>query len=132
MAKINLDEDGRWADCPSEPICHYACNPSCQQYPAKVGRSNIGEMRLVQPLDKEMTPDEVLRLWREGKLWQRTDGVRKCAVCGKVVTGGLVWDGKDVFCSEACVASVFDGDEGCVRILMDAGRIELKEEFDNN
>jgi hypothetical protein len=129
---FNLDKEGRWADCPSEPICHYACNPSCPQYPAKAGNSNIGETRLVQPLDKEMKSEEVLSLWRDGKLWLRTDGVRKCAVCGRVVTGGLVWDGTTTFCSEACAASVFDGDEGCVNILIDAGRIELKEGFDND
>lgn len=132
MAKINLDEEGRWADCPSEPICHYACNPSCPQYPAKVGSSNIGEMRLVQPLDKEMAPDEVLRLWREGKLWQRTDGIRKCAVCGRVVTGGLVWDGTTTFCCEECAAEAMGDDPGCVRILIDAGRMEWKEAFCDN
>lgn len=131
MAKINLDEEGRWADCPSEPICHYACNPSCLQYPVKVKDSRVGELHHVQQINAEMDPEEVLRLWREGKLWQRTDGVRKCAVCGRVVTGGLVWDGTTIFCSEACAAEAMGDDPGCVSILMDAGRIELKNKFDN-
>lgn len=85
----------------------------------------------IKAINPEMKPEEVLRLWREGMLWRGTDNMRKCAVCGREIAGGFVWDGKDAFCSEACVASVFDGDEGCVRILMDAGRIELKDKFDN-
>lgn len=58
--------------------------------------------------------------------------VRTCAVCGKTITSGFVWDGTDAFCSEACVASVFDGDEGCINILIDAGRMEWKDMFDND
>lgn len=53
----------------------------------------------------------------------------RCAVCGRIVTSGFVWDDTDVFCSEACAASVFDGDEGCVNILIDDGRMVWKEKF---
>ena len=56
-------------------------------------------------------------------------GKRKCAVCGKTITSGYVWDGTDTFCSDACAAKVFDGDEGCVDILIDNGRLAWKEKF---
>lgn len=58
-------------------------------------------------------------------------GKRTCAVCGKSITQGYVWDGTDKFCSEDCAASVFDGDTGCVNILIDDGRMEWKEKFND-
>ena len=54
---------------------------------------------------------------------------RTCAVCGKVITSGYVWDGTDAFCSDECVAKVFDDDEGCVDILIGDGRMVWKDEF---
>lgn len=54
---------------------------------------------------------------------------RTCAVCGKVITSGYVWDGTDTFCSDECAAKVFDGDEGCVDILIDDGRIVWEDKF---
>ena len=58
-------------------------------------------------------------------------GKRTCAVCGKVITSGYVWDGTDTFCSEECAAKALDDDPGCVDILLDCGRIEWKEKFNN-
>lgn len=54
---------------------------------------------------------------------------RTCAVCGKVITSGYVWDSTDTFCSDECAASVFDGDEGCVDILIDDGRMVWQDKF---
>jgi len=54
---------------------------------------------------------------------------RTCAVCGKVITSGYVWDGTDTFCSDECAAKVFDGDDGCVDILIDDGRIVWEDKF---
>lgn len=56
---------------------------------------------------------------------------RTCAVCGKTITQGYVWDGTDTFCSEHCAARALDNDTACVSILIDAGRIEWQEEFNN-
>lgn len=131
METIVLDEHGRWADCPNEPICTHDCNPSCPQYPAKVGSSLVGSLQVVQKLSPDMEPEEVLRLWKEGKLRMRADSVRKCAVCGKIITSGYVWDGRDAFCSEECAATVFNGDTGCVNILIDDGRMVWKERFND-
>lgn len=58
-------------------------------------------------------------------------GKRTCAVCGKIITSGFVWDDRDVFCSEECAATVFDGDTGCVNILIDDGRIVWKDKFND-
>lgn len=127
--QIVLDQHGRWADCPNEPICMHNCNPSCPQYPAKVGSSLVGSLEAVQKLSPDMEPEEVLRLWKAGKLFMCTDGIRKCAVCGKTITSGYVWDGTDTFCSDACAAKVFDGDHGCVNILIDDGRLVWKDKF---
>jgi hypothetical protein len=90
----------------------------------------VGAPHYVQPLSTEgVTSEEVLALWREGKLWQRTEHLRKCAVCGKIITEGYVWDGTDTFCSEECIAQALDNDPGCVDILIDAGRVKWQEEF---
>ena len=56
---------------------------------------------------------------------------RTCAVCGKTVIQGYVWDGTDTFCSEPCAAHALDNDPACVGILIDAGRIEWQEKFDD-
>lgn len=128
--QIVLDEHGRWADCPNEPICMHDCNPSCPQYPVTTRNNSIvGSMQIVQQLGPDEKPDEILRLWKEGKLFMRTDGIRKCAECGRIITSGYVWDGTDTFCSEDCAAKVFDGDHGCVDILIDEGRLVWKDEF---
>jgi hypothetical protein len=52
-------------------------------------------------------------------------------VCGKSITSGYVWDGTDTFCSEDCAAHALDNDPACVGILIDAGRIEWQEEFND-
>ena len=54
---------------------------------------------------------------------------RQCAVCGKEITAGLVWDGSTSFCSHECAAKALDNDPGCVDILIDDGRIEVVDEF---
>lgn len=54
---------------------------------------------------------------------------RTCAVCGKSITSGFVWDGADTFCSEGCAASALGNDSGCVDILIDNGRIAWEEKF---
>lgn len=131
METIILDEHGRWADCPNEPICSHDCNPSCVHYPAKVGSSLVGSLQVVQKLSPDMEPEEVLRLWKKGKLRMRADSVRKCAVCGKVITSGYVWDDRDAFCSKECITKALDNDPGCVDILIDAGRVKWKEKFNN-
>ncbi|MDD6017187.1 MAG: hypothetical protein PUC18_13100 [Prevotellaceae bacterium] len=63
---------------------------------------------------------------------------RTCACCGKEVTQGYVWDGTDVFCSEHCAASPFEnpytgeqGDPATLEMLIDEGRIEWQEDFNN-
>ncbi len=127
--QIVLDEHGRWEGCPNELICNRNCNPSCLQYPVKIGASEVGSPQVVQKLSPDMDPEDVLRLWKEGKLRMRTDGIRKCAVCGKIITSGYVWDRSDTFCSDDCAASVFGGDHGCVDILVDAGRLEWHDDF---
>jgi hypothetical protein len=50
---------------------------------------------------------------------------RTCANCGKEITQGYVWDGTDAFCTKKCASDVFDGDMGCVEILIDEGRMEF-------
>lgn len=47
--------------------------------------------------------------------------IRKCCICGKETTSGYVFDGTDCFCSKECAVEGFDGDEGCVEILIDDG-----------
>jgi len=131
METIVLDEHGRWEDCPNEPICMHDCNPSCPHYPVKTGSSHVGSLQVVQKLSPDTEPEEVLRLWKEGKLRMRADSVRRCAVCGKIITSGYVWDDRDAFCSEECAASVFNGDVGCVNILIDDGRMVWKEKFND-
>ena len=44
----------------------------------------------------------------------------KCAICGKEITAGYVWDGTDAFCSEECLGKVFD-DPTTAEILIDEG-----------
>lgn len=46
---------------------------------------------------------------------------RKCSICGKDMTEGYVFDGTDCFCSYDCAAKFFNGDIGCVEILLDEG-----------
>lgn len=46
---------------------------------------------------------------------------RKCAICGKEITAGYVFDGQECFCSEECATKFFDNDKGCVEILLDEG-----------
>lgn len=129
--QIVLDEHGRWEDCPNEPICMHDCNPSCPQYPVQPDNSSIvGSVEIVRQIGRDEDPEEILRLWKEGKLWMKTDRQRKCAVCGRTITSGYVWDGADTFCSDACAAKAFDGDEGCVNILIDDGRLVWKNKFD--
>ena len=56
---------------------------------------------------------------------------KTCAVCGKEVTEGYLFDGKECFCSKECAAKFFDNDEGCVEILIDEGnRLVWHECFD--
>jgi hypothetical protein len=59
------------------------------------------------------------------------ENVRTCACCGKAVAAGFVWDRTDTFCSEACAAKALDNAPGCVEILIDDGRIEWQEEFND-
>ena len=47
--------------------------------------------------------------------------IRKCSVCGKQITEGYVFDGTDCFCSYDCAAEFFNGDKGCVEILLYEG-----------
>ena len=47
--------------------------------------------------------------------------IRKCCICGKEITSGYVFDGTDCFCSKECAVEGFDGDNGCVEILIDEG-----------
>lgn len=129
MAKIILDEKGNWTGCPSEPLCMRDCNPSCIQYPVQLKSSTVGSIQVVEPLNHDMTVEEVLQLWKEGKLWRSTNDVRRCAVCGKVVKSGYVWDGTTTFCSDTCAAHALDDDATCVSILVDAGRMVWEETF---
>lgn len=47
--------------------------------------------------------------------------IRKCTICDKEITEGYVFDGTDCFCSKECAVECFNGDEGCVEILIDEG-----------
>lgn len=126
---IVLDEQGRWADCPNEAICMNDCNPSCPQYPAKVGTSLVGSLKVVRKLSQDMAPEEVLRIWKAGQLWVRTDALRKCINCDKEITSGYVWDGELTFCSEECIDHVFGDCIGTASILMDRGRVVWHDHF---
>lgn len=44
---------------------------------------------------------------------------RTCAVCGKEVTQGYLFDGTTCLCSKECATHFFADDEGCVEILID-------------
>ena len=54
---------------------------------------------------------------------------RRCAVCGREITAGLVWDGTTTFCCHECAAKALGDDPGCVDILINDGRIEIVDEF---
>ena len=55
---------------------------------------------------------------------------RKCAICGKHVTSGYLFDGTTCLCSEDCATTFFDNDKECVEILVDDGdRLEWHDEF---
>lgn len=55
---------------------------------------------------------------------------RTCAVCGKDVTQGYLFDGTTCLCSKECATHFFDNDEGCVDILIDDGnRLQWNEYF---
>lgn len=53
-----------------------------------------------------------------------------CANCGRIVSQGYVWDGTDVFCSDKCASQVLGDDTGCLEILVDDGRMEWKDKFE--
>lgn len=56
---------------------------------------------------------------------------RTCAVCGKQVTQGYLFDGTDCFCSKECATHFFADDEGCVEILIDdADRLVWHDTFE--
>lgn len=46
--------------------------------------------------------------------------MKKCAICGKEITEGYVWDGTDAFCSVECLGKVFS-DPIAAEILIDEG-----------
>lgn len=50
-----------------------------------------------------------------------------CAVCGREIASGYVFDGKTWLCPDECVTKFFDNDEGCVEILLDEGRLEWRD-----
>lgn len=55
---------------------------------------------------------------------------RKCAICGKHVTSGYLFDGTTCLCSEDCATTFFDNDKGCVEILIDEGdRLKWHDEL---
>ena len=54
---------------------------------------------------------------------------RKCAVCGKKITSGYVWDDMDYFCSEECCVKALNNDRGCFEILVDDGRMVYYDQF---
>ena len=45
-----------------------------------------------------------------------------CAVCGKEVEQGYLFDETTCLCSDECATHFFDNDEGCVEILIDDGK----------
>lgn len=54
---------------------------------------------------------------------------RKCAVCGKKITSGYIWDDMDYFCSEECCVKALNNDRGCFEILVDDGRMVYYDQF---
>ena len=55
---------------------------------------------------------------------------RKCAICGKVITSGYLFDGTTALCDKECATKFFDNDEGCVDILIDENkRLLWNEKF---
>lgn len=56
---------------------------------------------------------------------------RKCAICGKEITSGFLFDGVTAFCNEECATKFFNNDAGCVEILIDDGnRLQWRDKFE--
>jgi len=81
-----------------------------------------------QPLEKSV--DFVAEMWRLDYDIIPLAKIRKCAICGKLITEGYLFDGTTAFCDKDCAASFFDDNEGCVEILIDEGdRLKWHDEF---
>ena len=79
-------------------------------------------INFLQTSEVEKSVDFVAQMW--GLNYDVIPGdkvIRKCSVCGKQMTEGYVFDGTDCFCSYDCTANFFNGDRGCVEILLDEG-----------
>lgn len=79
-------------------------------------------IRFLKNSEIEKSVDFVAQMWGLGYDVIPDDKViRKCSVCGKDMIEGYVFDGTDCFCSYDCTADFFNGDRGCVEILLDEG-----------
>ncbi len=47
--------------------------------------------------------------------------MKKCSICGKEMKSGYAFDDLDFFCSWDCIVKFFNGNEKCVKILLDEG-----------
>ena len=79
-------------------------------------------IKFLQTSELEKSVDFIAQMWGLNYDVIPDDKViRKCSVCGKDMTEGYVFDGTDCFCSYDCAANFFNGDRGCVEILLDEG-----------
>lgn len=74
--------------------------------------------------------DFVAEMWELDYDVVSTRNIRRCSVCGKLISSGYLFDGTDAFCNKDCATRFFDNDEGCVDILIDEGeRLVWHDEF---
>lgn len=79
-------------------------------------------IQFLKSLETEKAVDFIAQMWElEYDIIPDDTVIRKCSVCGKDMTEGYVFDGTDCFCSYDCTANFFNGDRGCVEILLDEG-----------
>lgn len=80
-------------------------------------------------IEIEKAVDFVAEMWRLNYEIVPLSKIRRCAVCGKLITEGFLWDDRDYFCSKECGTIALNNDEGCFDILCDDGRIAYYEDF---
>ena len=81
-----------------------------------------------QPIEKAV--EFVAEMWGIDYEFVPLTKIRKCAICGRLITSGYLFDGTTALCDKECATSFFNDDEGCVDILIDDGdRLVWYDEF---